>query len=581
MNDKENALLDENDIAIDEDLDFDELERQLEEGLEDSLSELQFLEEDKAKISNPDNLGNAVMGVVWDQFIIQIGAVAGDDFIKENRGMTLDLRDEAHIQTAENFEKQNYATHNTFVDYEQRGEEYRSNFYTDPSTKPNAKQKQEQRFNKETQVWETYDTIDEEWKKQLKPDYRNPYEQERNKDKKNKFGSKSVNKDHQVPDATIARDAETGAYMTLDEKVKMANDEANLNDLDSAANQSKNDHDGEKWVKHKRTGKHGTGQTNAEYFGIDEEEYIEKDKKSKEFVEEEKKKKKDENIALGKKSQKAEAFRIGGKALRAAVMGLLAELIRNIIGKLITWLKSKEKSLKTFLGQVKEAISAFLKNIKQNLLKAGTTIASTVLSAIFGPVVSAIQKVWTLIKQGGKSVKEAIDYVKSPENRKKSFGILMLEIGKIVMTGLTGMGALVLGEVIEKGLMTFPVFAVEIPLLGSLANTIGIFLGAVVAGIAGALMLNLIDKLIAKKQRQEITEKQIEKGNEVLKKQAQVIAVNQEQLKRTKKKAGETIKKRYEAAAKVMKEATDYIFSEKEGDNTEILADINSTLDQI
>ena len=72
----------------------------------------------------------------------------------------------------------------------------------------------------------------------------------------------------------------------------------------------------------------------------------------------------EKSIAAGKKSQKAEAFRIGGKALRAAVMGLLAELIRNIIGKLITWLKSKEKSLKTFLGQVKEAISAFLKNIK-------------------------------------------------------------------------------------------------------------------------------------------------------------------------------------------------------------------------
>ena len=72
-----------------EEFDFDELERQLEEGLEDSLSELKFLEEDKEKISNPENLGNAVMGVVWDQFVIQIGTVAGEDFIKENRGYVL------------------------------------------------------------------------------------------------------------------------------------------------------------------------------------------------------------------------------------------------------------------------------------------------------------------------------------------------------------------------------------------------------------------------------------------------------------------------------------------------------------
>lgn len=580
MNDNEKVVLGVNDLDEDN-FDFDELEKQLEAGLEDSISELQFLEEDKKKISNPENLGNAVMDVVWDQFVIQIGAVAGEDFIKENRGLKLDLRNEAHIQTADNFERQNYATHNAYIDYKERGEEYRSNFYTDSNNKPNAKQKQEQRFNKETQVWETYDTVDGEWKKQLKPDYRDPYEKERNKDKKNKFGSKSIHKDHQVSDATIARDAETGAYMTLDEKVKMANDDRNLNDLDSAANQSKNDHDGEKWAKHKRTGKNGNGQTNAEYFGLDEEEYIEKDKKSKKFVEEEKRKKKEENIALGKKSQKEEAFRIGGKALRAAVMGLLAELIRNIISKLIVWLKSVEKNLQTFITQIKEAIATFLANIKRNILTAGTTVGSTVLSAIFEPVVSTIQKVWTIIKQGGKSVKEAIDYVKKPENRKKSFGVLMLEVGKIVMTGLTATGALVFGEMIEKALMAFPPFAVEIPLLGSLANIIGIFLGAVVAGIAGALVLNLIDKLIAKKKKQEIIDQQIKKGNEVLVKQAQVIAVNEEKLKRTKAKAGEAMKARHEAAHDIIKEATDTIFTGEKKDNSGVLADINNMLDEL
>ena len=58
--------------------------------------------------------------------------------------------------------------------------------------------------------------------------------------------------------------------MTSSEKVETANSEDNLYDLDSAANQSKSDHDGEKWAKHVRTVKNGKGQTNAEYFGIDE-----------------------------------------------------------------------------------------------------------------------------------------------------------------------------------------------------------------------------------------------------------------------------------------------------------------------
>ena len=555
MNDNKNALL-ESEEAEDqsEEFDFDELERQLEEGLEDSLSELKFLEEDKEKISNPENLGNAVMGVVWDQFVIQIGTVAGEDFIKENRGIRLDLRDEAHIQTTENFANGKIASHNTEIDYQQRYDDWQSNFKKDENGQ--VIKKIDKRSGTEKEV-----LIDEA---------RKPYDKNRPK------GSKQVNIDDIVPVAEQVRDPATNAHLTLDERVAFGNSEINLNPMDASANQSKGDSTMSEWLDSERN-----GERPADRFDIDEADLREKDKAAREEYEKVKKEGEERSIKAGKKSQRNEAFRIGGKALRAAVMGLLAELVRNIISKLVSWLKSKEKNLKTFLGQVKTAIATFLRNVKQNLLTAGTTVASTVLSAIFGPVVGAIQKIWTLIKQGGKSVKEAIDYVKAPENRRKSFGVLMLEVGKIVMTGLTAMGALVLGEVIEKALMTFPVFAAEIPLIGSLANIIGIFLGAVVAGIAGALVMNLIDRLIAKKQKQEITERQIDKGNEVLAKQAQVIAVNQEQLRRQKAKTGEIIKARHEAAVEVMREATENIFTEKKNDNAERLADMKAGLDQI
>ena len=555
MNDNKNALL-ESEEAEDqsEEFDFDELERQLEGGLEDSLSELKFLEEDKEKISNPENLGNAVMGVVWDQFVIQIGTVAGEDFIKENRGIRLDLRDEAHIQTTENFANGKIASHNTEIDYQQRYDDWQSNFKKDENGQ--VIKKIDKRSGTEKEV-----LIDEA---------RKPYDKNRPK------GSKQVNIDDIVPVAEQVRDPATNAHLTLDERVAFGNSEINLNPMDASANQSKGDSTMSEWLDSERN-----GERPADRFDIDEADLREKDKAAREEYEKVKKEGEERSIKAGKKSQRNEAFRIGGKALRAAVMGLLAELVRNIISKLVSWLKSKEKNLKTFLGQVKTAIATFLRNVKQNLLTAGTTVASTVLSAIFGPVVGAIQKIWTLIKQGGKSVKEAIDYVKAPENRRKSFGVLMLEVGKIVMTGLTAMGALVLGEVIEKALMTFPVFAAEIPLIGSLANIIGIFLGAVVAGIAGALVMNLIDRLIAKKQKQEITERQIDKGNEVLAKQAQVIAVNQEQLRRQKAKTGEIIKARHEAAVEVMREATENIFTEKKNDNAERLADMKAVLDQI
>lgn len=254
----ENAVLEKEKIETEEaeeTFDFDALEEKLQGQLENELADLQVLTDEKEKIGSPDELGKVIGNVVWEQFLNQIAVTAGEDFIEANRGLTLDLRTEAHVQSVDNFEQQKYATHNTYVDYKARGEEYRSNFYTDPNNKPAAKQKQEQRYNEKTKVWETYDPVDGEWKKTLKSDYRKPYEEDRSKDKKNKFGSKTVNKDHQVADATIARDAEAGAYMTTSEKVETANSEDNLYDLDSAANQSKSDHDGEKWAKHVRTGK--------------------------------------------------------------------------------------------------------------------------------------------------------------------------------------------------------------------------------------------------------------------------------------------------------------------------------------
>lgn len=560
MNDNENALLESKEVeAQSKEFDFDELERQLEEGLEDSLSELEFLEEDKAKISNPENLGNAVMGVVWDQFVIQIGAVAGEDFIKENRGMRLDLRGEAHIQTTENFANGKIASHNTEIDYQQRYDDWKSNFVKDENgnvvTHPTRSGKEEATLVKGA---------------------REPFDKDRPKGSR----EKKTDMDHTVSAAEIIRDPAANAHMTKDEQIAFANSDANLNEMDSSLNRSKGDNSMSDWLDNPNA----NGQKPDEIFDISPEEeqrLRQKDNEAREKYGKQKKEAEENSIAAGKKSQKAEAFKIGGKALRAAVMGLLAELVRNIISKLVSWLKSKEKSLKTFLGQVKEAIATFLRNIKQNLLTAGTTVASTVLGAIFGPIVSTIQKIWTLIKQGGKSVKKAIDYVKAPENRRKSFGVLMLEIGKIVMTGLTAIGALVLGEVIEKALMAFPVFAAEIPLIGSLANIVGIFLGAVVAGIAGALVMNLVDRLIAKKQKQEITERQIDKGNEVLAKQAQVIVVNQEQLRRTKAKTGVSIKARHETAAEMMREAAENIFTEKKNDNAERLADMKAILDQI
>lgn len=59
--------------ADDENFNIDELEANLEAELESQLADLAFLEEEKAKIGNPDSLGKIIMDEVWTQFRNQIG----------------------------------------------------------------------------------------------------------------------------------------------------------------------------------------------------------------------------------------------------------------------------------------------------------------------------------------------------------------------------------------------------------------------------------------------------------------------------------------------------------------------------
>lgn len=150
-----------------------------------------------------------------------------------------------------------------------------------------------------------------------------------------------------------------------------------------------------------------------------------------------------------------------------------------------------------------------------------------------------------LLKQGWRALKDAVDYIRKPENKGKPIDRLILETGKILVAGLTGVSAILLGEGIEKGLMTIPVFAIEIPMLGSLANILGIFFGAVVSGITGAIAINLIDKYIAKHQEQDNLNNQIDKKNEILQTQSRLTAVKVQRMVREKEQVAKSMLDRH------------------------------------
>lgn len=547
---KENAILDKKEQLnedLNESFDFDELEERLQSQLEEELADMQFLAEEKEKIGNPDNLGNVIMDVVWEQFINQVAVTAGEDFIEENRGLHLDLRKEAHIQTTENFADGKIATHNTEIDYQQRYDDWQSNFQKDPNIEHKTSN---YRYNEEQQVWEKHDTRSDSWKKVLNKDARADFD----KGRPTGNNTANTNMDHTVSAGEIIRDPAANAHMTREEQIAFANSEKNLNLMDSAANQSKGDSTMSEFLDSERDGKKA-----AERFNIDEEELLQKDAEAREEYEKQKKEAEQKSIEAGKKSRKEEAFRIGGKALRAVLMQLLAELVREIVAKMVKWFKSSKKALDTLLDSLKEAIHSFIGKMKQHLINAGNTLFTTVATAIIGPIVGTIKKVWIMLKQGWSSLKNAIAYIKDPANKGKPIGRLMMEVGKIVIAGMTGIGAMLLGEVIEKGLMTIPIFAVEIPLLGSLANILGIFLGAVVAGIIGAIAINIIEKQIEKSMKRDNVDAQIEKGNEILRTQHQLQAVNEVKLDHTKGTTAQNIHDRHVAAANMVADSVENI----------------------
>ena len=541
-----------------EDMDFAQLESQLEAELDSQLEDLKVLEEEHDKIGNPATIGETVKNVVWEQFINQVGVIAGEDFIRENRGLTLDLRDSAHIQTTENFEKGKIATHNDKIDYQKRYDDWQANFQR----------------NEDGSIKMERARITGEQQAKLKYGARQYLN--------GPSGSASMHNDHTISAAEIIRDSEANAHLSREEQHDFATGSINYKPLDSSANESKGDARMEDWLNHERN-----GQRPAERFNINEDELKKRDAEARAEYERIKREGEKRSIETGKKSQREEAFRIGGKALRSVIMGLLASLIKDIIQKLVAWFRSGKRSLSTFIDSVKLAIKSFLSNMKTHLLNAGNTLITTIFTAIFGPVIGMIKKAWIFLKQGYKSVKEAIEFFKNPANKNMPFSIKMMEVGKIIVTGATAGGAILLGETIEKGLMTIPVFAFQIPLLGSLASLLGMFFGALISGLIGALALNLIDTMIAKKQRIINHSQQINKKNDIINSQEQILVVTAAQAANDKKDTAQNVMNRHQEANDIIEKSTSSVdenlnaVNDNEKKSEEIQTRNTSALDEI
>ena len=537
--DKKNAVMksefnNENDL---ESFDLEALENKINDNIEEELKDLDYLESEHEKIGNPDNLGDVVQNIVWEQFINQLGSIAGEDFIKANHGLTLDLRNEAHIQTPENFKDGKISKHNHYSreSLEQNYDRYKNMTHKEFRKKYVNKQMDSTLKRAGTLEKEGINTVQDIYTGKQIPTARNTVEGKDNPKAAQREHVKSSDELYRNPSLQMANDNEALA--------SVINNPENLQGYTTAErNRSKSNKSVAEMDDKDKTKHHEKANKRAEEF------INKKEKEGEERLKEE-----------GRKTQKEEALRIGSSSLRAAVMALLAQLVKTIIGKLVTWFKSANKNLSTLRTSIKDAIVSFVTDLKTNLQIAGNSIISTIITSIGNPILNTIKKFWAILKQGWRALKDVYEYLKNPDNKSKPIDIRLMEIGKIVIVTLTAGGALLLGDLIEKKLSLIPVFSIEIPLIGSLASILGLFFGAVGAGIIGAILLNYIDKKIAKKQKGESNKNIIDKSNKVLSLQAEQQIINAVKLDNIKLTANQNITNRYEDAAEIMKQSMDSI----------------------
>ena len=525
-----------------------DLKSTLQVELKDILDELSSIEEDREKLQNNQYLEEAIQDIIWDQVQNQLAVQIGEEFIKDNNGQKLDLRKDAHIQTTENFEKGKFASHNREFNYQERYDKWQDNFVRDNLGNI-----------------QTHTTRSDRIVNTLTKEARRPFDKGRPTGSK----EKGTQMDHTVSAGEIIRDAKTNAFMTKEEQIAFANSKANLYEIRSEINQAKGDQSTTELLDNPNS----KGQYAREVHSIsskEERQLREKNNEARAKYDQVRDEAEKRAIQSGKKSRRKEALKVTGKALKAAVLQLLTEFLREIVKKFISWLGEREKNFGNFIAKVKEAITNFISNLSHHVLGVGQSMVTMLATSIIGPVVGTFMQVWTFIQQGWRSLTDAIDYLKNPENKNKSTSVKMLEIGKIIVAGVTAAGAIVLSSAIGATLLSiFPPLGVEIPLLGRLSGLIGTFMGATVAGIAGAFVLKLIDQMIVDKQIDELTNKKIDKYNDKLIVQDQMNAVGMALVQVDKMESLSQMEDRHHQAAEIMRDELSFLLEEKEKNDNE------------
>lgn len=529
-----------------ENFNFDELEAKLEAKLESDLADYKFLEVEKEKIGNPDSFGKVISDEIWKQFANQIG---------------LDITNETLIQK---YDREHPETYDEVKDKVMKDSKYKeankkmktkqqNGELTDSYTGKKMKKNDKANLDHVVSRKELYENAR---RKQANLST----EELANKDENLQPTNESLNKskkEKSVDKYVAQREERERKLREQNEKANKKIDESNMSPAEKKAAKAKNN---------KRL---------QDKLNADDERMKAADKKARNAI--------NKDIAIGVTKQ------VGKKAATDALKQMSIEalftLLKEIMNGMVRFFKSQAKSFKLFLAEMKKAIHNFFSKITSFLKTGATSFVGTIVSEIFGPIVSMFKKLSSIIKQGVSTIWDAIKYLKDEKHKSEPFSIKIAQVGKIIVGGLVAGGAILLGNTFETALLTVPGMQIQLPLLGSLASIIGLFLASLVSGIIGAIVLNFIDKFIANKLRSNIVEKQIDSSNKILKQQKQLEVVSKMRNEQVKSKIAVSIKDRHEKAAEAMKNIiermTDYKPNYKETDAKDVISDNEKDFDDM
>lgn len=525
--------MNENKVLNKNDLDFDNIERMISQEIEDSLSDLELLESDRQKIDNPEVLAKTIGDEIWKQFANQIGLeVTSETLIQKYN--------KEHSDESNNYNKdeaQKIMNDSSYKEANKKmGQSQKDGTLKDEYTgKTMSKNKNRQQSNLDHVVS----------RKKI-------YDNQRRK-QANKTAADLANMDENLAATNESLNKSKGAK-DMDDFIDYLN-KTKENRKKKYENQCKKiDDDPNKSEADKQAAKQKLKQKYDDMNSADEDRM--------------RKKKKDAEGAINREifvgASKETAKKAGKDALKAMAVSALFTMMKEILNALIRFFKEKEKTFKRFIEEIKKAIHNFLSKIN-SFVKTGTsTVIGTIVTEIIGPVLEVFRKLASILKQGIFSLREAIQWLKNKENKNKPIVIKVAEIGKIVTAGLSSVSAIVMGETFIQILSKFPLLQIEIPLLGSLASILGLFLASLISGIIGAIVINKIDEFIADRLKRENNIQRIEKGNEILEKQQLQSIVVDMKNENKKREMNETIRENHKFYNKYMKKSIESILDDED-----------------